>query len=106
MIAQAAWCSRLMHAGPLVEQPVANGTYQPAIDMYLFQIVTVPHVYVCTHVCTYAHTHTHTHTQSGGDCMVLPTVKAEDLPVIFPKGVTVKDVPSGKKYIRITPQPE
>lgn len=44
--------------------------------------------------------------KSGGDCMVLPTVKAEDLPVIFPKGVTVKDVPSGKKYIRITPQPE
>nr|ALJ10926.1 alkyl hydroperoxide reductase [Dolomedes sulfureus] len=43
--------------------------------------------------------------QPGGDCMVLPTIKDEDLPKLFPKGVTVKEVPSKKSYIRITPQP-
>lgn len=44
--------------------------------------------------------------KTGGNCMVLPTVKSEDVPKLFPKGVTVKDVPSGKGYMRITPQPE
>lgn len=43
--------------------------------------------------------------QQGGDCMVLPNIKDEDLPKLFPKGVTVKEVPSKKSYIRITPQP-
>lgn len=38
--------------------------------------------------------------------MVLPTVKSEDVPKLFPKGVLVKDMPSGKGYMRITPQPE
>lgn len=38
--------------------------------------------------------------------MVLPTVKSEDVPRLFPKGVFVKDMPSGKGYMRITPQPE
>ena len=36
--------------------------------------------------------------------MVLPTVSKEDAAQLFPKHV-VKDVPSGKSYIRITPQP-
>jgi len=44
--------------------------------------------------------------KAGGDCMVIPSVKAEDMPKLFPKGVTVKEVPSGKPYLRITPQPE
>lgn len=43
--------------------------------------------------------------KQGDDCMVLPTVKPEDVPKLFPKGVTIKDVPSGKQYLRITPQP-
>ncbi|XP_035230396.1 peroxiredoxin-6-like [Stegodyphus dumicola] len=43
--------------------------------------------------------------KQGGDCMVLPNIKNEDLPKLFPKGVTVKELPSGKPYLRITPQP-
>lgn len=43
--------------------------------------------------------------QQGGDCMVVPSVKAEDLEATFPKGVTIKAVPSGKGYLRVTPQP-
>lgn len=43
--------------------------------------------------------------KQGGDCMVLPTVKQEDVPKLFPKGVKVCDVPSGKPYLRFTPQP-
>lgn len=44
--------------------------------------------------------------KSGGDCMVLPTVKPEDVSKLFPKGVTKKEMPSGKGYMRFTPQPE
>ena len=44
--------------------------------------------------------------QSGGDCMVLPTVKPEDVPKLFPKGVQIQDMPSRKEYMRFTPQPE
>ncbi|XP_016955003.1 peroxiredoxin-6 [Drosophila biarmipes] len=43
--------------------------------------------------------------QKGGKCMVLPTVKAEDVPQLFPKGIETVEVPSGKSYLRITPQP-
>jgi 1-Cys peroxiredoxin 6 len=43
--------------------------------------------------------------QQGGDCMVIPSVKQDEVAKIFPKGVTVKPVPSGKNYLRITPQP-
>jgi peroxiredoxin 6 len=38
--------------------------------------------------------------------MVLPTVKDEDIPALYPKGVEVTSMPSGKKYIRKTPCPE
>ena len=41
----------------------------------------------------------------GEPCMVVSSVKAEDLAATFPKGVEVKAVPSGKAYIRVTPQP-
>ncbi|KAL9988920.1 hypothetical protein ACROYT_G003415 [Oculina patagonica] len=44
--------------------------------------------------------------QAGQPCMVLPTVKPEELDELFPKGVTVKDMPSGKGYMRFTPQPK
>jgi len=44
--------------------------------------------------------------KQGGSCMVVPGVKQEDAAGLFPKGVTVHDVPSGKIYIRTTPQPE
>jgi 1-Cys peroxiredoxin 6 len=43
--------------------------------------------------------------EQGGDCMVLPTVKPEDTAALFPKGVDVLNVPSGKPYLRQTPQP-
>ena len=42
--------------------------------------------------------------QNGDDCMVLPSVSNEDAAKMFPQHV-VKEVPSGKKYMRITPQP-
>jgi 1-Cys peroxiredoxin 6 len=44
--------------------------------------------------------------RNGGSCMVVPGVKQEDTAALFPKGVTVHEVPSGKVYIRTTPQPE
>lgn len=44
--------------------------------------------------------------QQGGTCMVVPSVKPDELATAFPKGVTIKDVPSGKGYLRFTPQPE
>ncbi|EDW25662.1 GL26709 [Drosophila persimilis] len=43
--------------------------------------------------------------QQGGKCMVLPTVKGEDVPNLFPKGIETIEVPSGKGYLRTTPQP-
>lgn len=43
--------------------------------------------------------------KAGGDCMVLPTVKEEEALSLFPKGITVMTMPSGKSYLRITPQP-
>eukprot|EP00095_Tigriopus_kingsejongensis_P008285 snap_masked-scaffold980_size74003-processed-gene-0.9 protein:Tk08285 transcript:snap_masked-scaffold980_size74003-processed-gene-0.9-mRNA-1 annotation:"Peroxiredoxin-6" len=43
--------------------------------------------------------------KQGGSCMVVPSVKAEDVEKLFPKGVKVHEVPSGKTYLRTTPQP-
>ena len=34
--------------------------------------------------------------QQGGSCMVVPGVKQEDTAALFPKGVKVHEVPSGK----------
>jgi len=42
--------------------------------------------------------------QNGGSCMVLPTVSKEDAAKMFPSH-EVKAVPSGKEYLRVTPQP-
>lgn len=44
--------------------------------------------------------------KKGEWCMVLPTVKDEEIPALYPKGVDVTEMPSGKKYIRKTPCPE
>ncbi|XP_062121399.1 LOW QUALITY PROTEIN: peroxiredoxin-6 [Drosophila sulfurigaster albostrigata] len=44
--------------------------------------------------------------KQGGQCMVLPTVKAEDVAKLFPEGVQTIEVPSGKSYLRITAQPK
>ena len=41
----------------------------------------------------------------GNDVMITPAVSEADAATKFPKGYRVVDVPSGKKYIRITPQP-
>jgi peroxiredoxin 6 len=43
--------------------------------------------------------------KNGDQCMVLPTIKDEDIPALFPKGVIKTEVPSGKSYIRKTPCP-
>lgn len=41
----------------------------------------------------------------GQCCMVQPTVKEEELQQLFPKGVSRVELPSGKSYLRTTPQP-
>lgn len=38
----------------------------------------------------------------GDKVMILPTVKDEDLPKLFPKGVDKVSMPSGKVYVRTT----
>eukprot|EP01050_Picozoa_sp_SAG11_P002159 SAG11_NODE_105_length_16528_cov_4.337635_4_plen_66_part_00 len=41
----------------------------------------------------------------GDNCMVVPGLTNEEAEAKFPKGFSVMDVPSGKGYLRITPQP-
>jgi len=41
----------------------------------------------------------------GDRCMVLPTLSETEANNLFPGGITKVQVPSGKDYIRITPQP-
>jgi len=43
--------------------------------------------------------------QQGDFCMVLPSVKDEDIAKLFPTGVETIVVPSGKNYLRKTSQP-
>lgn len=43
--------------------------------------------------------------KSGGECMVLPGLTNEQAKEKFPKGFKIVDVPSGKPYIRVTPDP-
>ena len=45
-------------------------------------------------------------SQAGDKCMVLPSISEDDAKKLFPAGVEVHEVPSGKKYIRTTPQPQ
>ena len=44
--------------------------------------------------------------KKGGSCMVVPSVAQDQVADLFPKGVTVHEVPSGNVYLRTTPQPE
>merc|ERR1711893_321814 len=41
----------------------------------------------------------------GDKCMVVPSIPTEEAKNIFPKGVEIKAVPSGKEYLRYTPDP-
>lgn len=43
--------------------------------------------------------------KEGDSVMVLPTIPEEEAKQLFPKGVFTKDLPSGKRYLRYTPQP-
>jgi len=42
---------------------------------------------------------------AGGDCMVLPSVKGDECTQLFPN-MRIEEVPSGKQYMRFTPQPQ
>jgi len=44
--------------------------------------------------------------QVGDRVMVQPSLKQEDAVKMFPKGIAIKEVPSGKQYLRYTPMPE
>ncbi|KAI9556220.1 hypothetical protein GHT06_018794 [Daphnia sinensis] len=44
--------------------------------------------------------------QHGTYCMVLPTVRDDELEALFPKGVEKHAMPSGKDYLRMTPCPQ
>jgi len=44
--------------------------------------------------------------ESGKEVMVVPSVKSEELEAKYPKGVRIHDLPSGKAYLRFTPQPD
>jgi len=41
----------------------------------------------------------------GDKCMVVPSLSNEEANKLFPKGVEIKAVPSGKEYLRFTPDP-
>ncbi|NWY42142.1 PRDX6 protein, partial [Sylvia atricapilla] len=41
----------------------------------------------------------------GDSVMVVPTLPDEEAKKLFPKGIFTKELPSGKKYLRYTPQP-
>ena len=43
--------------------------------------------------------------KQGGDCMVIPSVSADEAKSLFPEH-KVKELPSGKPYLRLTPQPK
>ena len=43
--------------------------------------------------------------KNGESMMVLPTIPEEEAKKLFPKVVFIKELPSGKKYFRYTPQP-
>ncbi|XP_028588142.1 peroxiredoxin-6 isoform X2 [Podarcis muralis] len=42
----------------------------------------------------------------GDQVMVIPSVPEEEADKLFPGGVCTKELPSGKKYLRYTPQPQ
>ena len=42
--------------------------------------------------------------KDGDKCMVIPSVKPDEAKILFPEH-KVTQVPSGKEYLRLTPQP-
>ncbi|KAH7307810.1 hypothetical protein KP509_22G078700 [Ceratopteris richardii] len=44
--------------------------------------------------------------KQGDPCMVLPTLSDDEAKTMFPKGFETVAVPSGKGYLRVTPQPD
>ncbi|XP_026758826.2 peroxiredoxin-6-like [Galleria mellonella] len=42
----------------------------------------------------------------GDDCMVLPTISEDEAKKVFPSGVTVVPLPSGRNYLKKTPCPK
>mmetsp|Transcript_15184 Transcript_15184/g.18420 ORF Transcript_15184/g.18420 Transcript_15184/m.18420 type:complete len:227 (-) Transcript_15184:81-761(-) len=42
---------------------------------------------------------------AGKDCMVIPSISNEEAETKFPKGFKVAEMPSGKGYMRFTPDP-
>ncbi|KAI0236318.1 Peroxiredoxin-6 [Lamellibrachia satsuma] len=43
--------------------------------------------------------------KDGDDCIVVPSISNDDAKKLFPKGVDIKELPSGKQYLRYTPNP-
>lgn len=44
--------------------------------------------------------------EPGDQVMVIPSLSDEEAKQLFPGGVCTKELPSGKKYLRYTPQPQ
>jgi len=42
---------------------------------------------------------------NGSKCMIVPSISNEEAKTKFPKGWVTTEVPSGKQYLRLTPQP-
>lgn len=43
--------------------------------------------------------------QTGGKCCIVPTLSEEEAKKQFPKGYETRELPSGKGYLRLTPDP-
>lgn len=43
--------------------------------------------------------------QAGGNCCILPELSERDIKEKFPKGHETRELPSGKAYLKITPDP-
>lgn len=43
--------------------------------------------------------------QHGQDTVVLPTIPTAEARERFPKGIKLAELPSGKEYLRLTPDP-
>lgn len=43
--------------------------------------------------------------QTGGNCCILPDLSEQEIKNKFPKGHESRELPSGKGYLKITPDP-
>lgn len=61
---------------------------------------------VCScHQCVMSNAHICSCLKPGDSVMVPPSIPEQEAMTLFPAGVYTKDLPSGKKYLRYTPQP-